>query len=216
MNNSENKRKTELEKRVLASKGRSSLLDLELVELILYSSFNNGENKEVAERLLELFKSIGKVISADFHELKSVTGMNDSAIASIMCVRETIERMLREDLEELPIIENQKKLIEYLRVTIGQLSIENFRVIYLNKKSRIIDEYTQEGTVDKTPLYAREVIKRALLVGATAMVIAHNHLGSAKPSQHDISLTKILSLACSSMEIELIDHIIVTEKNYFR
>ncbi|WCR53334.1 MAG: hypothetical protein PG981_000356 [Wolbachia endosymbiont of Ctenocephalides orientis wCori] len=78
MNNSENKRKKELEKRVLASKGRSSVFDFELVEFILYSSFNNGKSKEVAERLLELFKRIGKVISADFHELKSVTGMNDS------------------------------------------------------------------------------------------------------------------------------------------
>lgn len=218
MNNSENKRKKELEKRVLASKGRSSLLDLELVELILYSSFKKEESKEVAERLLELFKRIGKVISADFHELKSVTGMNDSAVATIFCIRETVERMLREDLEELPSIDrkNVKELIKYLKLTIGQSSRENFHVIYLNKKSRIIDEYTQEGTLDKVQTYPREVMKRALLVGASAMVIAHNHPGgSEKPSKYDESLTKTLALACSSMEIELVDHIIVTEKKYF-
>ncbi|WP_168464812.1 JAB domain-containing protein [Wolbachia endosymbiont of Ctenocephalides felis wCfeT] len=218
MNNSENanNRKKELETRVLSSKGRSSLLDLELVELILYSSFNKGESREIAEKLLELFKSVGKVISADFHELKSVTGMNNSAVASIMCVRETIERMLRKDLEELPIVENQKKLIEYLKITIAQSNRESIRVIYFDKKSRIIDEYIQEGTLDKVSLHPREIMKRGLLVEASAMVIAHNHPGGeAKPSQHDKSLTKILGLACSSMEIELIDHIIVTEKNYF-
>jgi len=214
MNNSENEnnRKKELETRVLSSKGRS-LLDYELLELILHRKV---ESRAVSERLIGLFKSVGKVISADLHELKSVTGMNDSAVATIFCIREAIEKMLREDLKELPIIENKKKLIEYLKITIAQSNRENFRVIYLNKKSRIIDEYTQEGTIDKSPLYPREVIKRGLLVGASAMVIAHSHPGgSVKPSQHDISLTKTLSLACSSMDIEFVDHIIVTEKNHF-
>ncbi|WCR53332.1 MAG: hypothetical protein PG981_000354 [Wolbachia endosymbiont of Ctenocephalides orientis wCori] len=86
----------------------------------------------------------------------------------------------------------------------------------MNKKSRIIDEYIQEETLDNVPIYPREVMKRALLVGAIGMIIAHNHPGgNAKPSQYDESLTKTLALACSSMEIELADHIIVTEKNYF-
>ncbi|WP_410542330.1 JAB domain-containing protein [Wolbachia endosymbiont of Tetranychus urticae] len=142
--------------------------------------------------------------------------MNDSAIATIFSVREPLQRMLKEDLNELPVIENQKKLIEYLKVTIAQSTVESFLVIYLNKRSRIIDEYLQEGTINKSPLYPREIIKRGLLVGATAMIIAHNHPGgNVKPSQHDISVTKTLSLACSSMDIELIDHLIVTEKNYF-
>ncbi|WP_254229466.1 JAB domain-containing protein [Wolbachia pipientis] len=207
-----NNRKTELETRVLSSKGRA-LFDHELIELILY---RNVENNEVSEKLMKLFKSVGKVINADFHELKSVTGMNDSAIATIFSVRETLQRMLKEDLNELPVIESQKKLIEYLKVTIAQSTVESFLVIYLNKRSRIIDEYLQEGTINKSPLYPREIMKRGLLVGATAMIIAHNHPGgNVKPSQHDISVTKTLSLACSSMDIELIDHLIVTEKNYF-
>ncbi|WCR54441.1 MAG: hypothetical protein PG981_001463 [Wolbachia endosymbiont of Ctenocephalides orientis wCori] len=125
--------------------------------------------------------------------------------------------MLREDLKELPIVGNQKKLIEYFQITIAQSNRKSFCVIYLNKKSRIIDEYVQEGTLDKVQIYQREVMKRAFLVGARAMIIAHNHPGGgdAKPSKYNISATKILSLACSSMEIELIDHIIVTEKNHF-
>ena len=211
MNNSE-KRKTELETRVLSSKGKS-LFDRELIELILY---RNVESGAVSERLIELFKSVGKVISADLHELKSITGMNDSAVATIFCIREVIEKMLRENLKELPVIENQKKLIEYLKITIAQSNRESFCVIYLNKKSRIIDEYIQEGTLNKAPMYPREIMKRALLVGASAMVIAHNHpVGSLKPSQYDKSLTQTLALACSSMEIELVDHIIITEKKYF-
>ncbi|WP_254229462.1 JAB domain-containing protein [Wolbachia pipientis] len=207
-----NNRKTELETRVLSSKGRA-LFDHELIELILY---RNVEDNKVSEKLMKLFKSVGKVINADFHELKSVTGMNDSAIATIFSVRETLQRMLKEDLNELPVIESQKKLIEYLKVTIAQSTVESFLVIYLNKRSRIIDEYLQEGTINKSPLYPREIMKRGLLVGATAMIIAHNHPGgNVKPSQQDISVTKTLSLACSSMDMELIDHLIVTEKNYF-
>ena len=98
MNNSE-KRKIELETRVLSSKGKS-LFDRELMELILY---RNVESGTVSERLIDLFKSVGKVISADLHELKSITGMNDSAVATIFCIREVIEKMLREDLKELPV-----------------------------------------------------------------------------------------------------------------
>ncbi|MBD0391976.1 DNA repair protein RadC [Wolbachia endosymbiont of Pentalonia nigronervosa] len=214
MNNSENKnkRRKELETRVLSSKGRS-LFDYELLELILYRKV---ESRAVSERLVELFKSIGKVISADSNELKSVTGMNDSAVAAIFCIKEAIEKMLREDLEELPIVDNQKKLIEYLKITTAHSIRESFCVIYLNKKSRIIDKYILEGTVNKVPLYPREVMKRALLVGAAAIVISHNHPGgNAEPSQHDRSLTETLLLACSSMEIEFLDHIIVTEKKYF-
>jgi len=131
MNNSENERIKELETRVLSSKGRS-LLDYELLELILHRKV---ESRAVSERLIELFKSVGKVISADLHELKSITGMNDSAVATIFCIREAIEKMLREDLEELPIIENKKKLIEYLKITIAQSNRENFRVIYLRERS---------------------------------------------------------------------------------
>jgi DNA repair protein RadC len=214
--NNGSKRRKKLESRILSSRGRS-LFDFELLELVLYSTYRKGKGREMSERLIGLFGNISKVINADFHELKNVTGMNSSAIAKIFCIKETLERTLREDLEKLTIIDNKKKLIEYLQIAIGQASTENFRAIFLNKRYRLVDEYLQEtGTVDQTSLYIREVIKRAILVGATSIIISHNHpSGSVKPSQSDINITKQLSIACNSMGIELIDHIIITAKNHF-
>jgi DNA repair protein RadC len=217
-NNTKNgsKRRKKLETRILSSKGRS-LLDYELLELVLYSTYRKVNSRAVAERLIGLFSNIGRVISADFHELKSIKGVNNSAIASIFCIKETLERTLKNELEKLTIIDNKKKLMEYLKITIGQSSKENFRVIYLNRKYRLIDEYIQDaGTIDQTPMYIREIIKRGLLVGAMSIIISHNHPGgNEKPSESDIAMTKKLALACESIGIELIDHIIITAKNHF-
>ncbi len=210
------RRRKRLEARILSSRGRS-LFDHEILELILYSTYRKTRSRAVAEKLIGLFNNVGRVVNADFHELKSVSGVNSSAIAIIFCIKETLERTLREDLKKLPIINNIEKLIEYLKLTIGQISKENFRVIYLNKRHRLIDEYIQDtGTIDQTPLYTREVIKRALLVGATSIIISHNHpSGSVEPSQNDIEMTKQISIACHSIGIEVVDHIIITAKNHF-
>ncbi|CAN2136798.1 MULTISPECIES: JAB domain-containing protein [Wolbachia] len=115
------------------------------------------------------------------------------------------------------VIDNWEKLLDYLRISIGSLNKENFRVIYMNKKYRLIAEDLQNiGTVDQTPLYVREIIKRALLIGSTSIVISHNHpSGDTQPSNSDISLTRQLAEACQSIGIELIDHIIITFSSYF-
>ncbi|AOV88526.1 DNA repair protein RadC, partial [Wolbachia endosymbiont of Drosophila incompta] len=116
-----------------------------------------------------------------------------------------------------PVIDNWEKLLDYLIISIGSLNKENFRVIYMNKKYRLIAEDLQNiGTVDQTPLYVREIIKRALLIGSTSIVISHNHpSGDTQPSNSDISLTRQLAEACQSIGIELIDHIIITFSSYF-
>jgi DNA repair protein RadC len=216
MSNSGDKRREKLESRILSSS--RSLVDREVLELILYSGCCKEESREVSQRLIGFFNSMGKVISADFYDLKNVTGMNNSAIATILCIKEALERTLKGELDERPIIDNWKKLIEYLKVTIGQGGRENFRVIYLNKQYNLIDEYIQDtGTVDQTPIYIREVIKRALLIEATSMVVSHNHPGGKepKPSKADIEITKQLSQACFFMGMELVDHIIITATNHF-
>ncbi|WP_369336061.1 JAB domain-containing protein [Wolbachia endosymbiont of Culex quinquefasciatus] len=120
-------------------------------------------------------------------------------------------------MKDLPIINNWENLLDYLKVSIGSLNKENFRVIYMNKRYRLIAEDLQNfGTVDQTPIYVREIIRRALLIGSTSIVISHNHpSGDIQPSSSDMFLTRQLAEACKSIGIELIDHIIITFSSYF-
>jgi len=216
MNNSEDKRKEKLETRILSSKGRG-LLDYELLELILYPTCDKGESRNVAEKLIELFNSVGKVINADFYDLKGVAGMNDAAVASILCVKETIGRILKGKLKELPIMDNMEKLLEYLKATMGQLRKESLRVIYLDPSNHLVHEYIQDtGTVDRTSFYIREIVKRGLLVEATSVIVAHNHPNEdPEPSEEDEQNTIDLATACEGVKIKLIDHIIITGKSHF-
>ncbi|WP_264707076.1 JAB domain-containing protein [Wolbachia endosymbiont (group A) of Acrocera orbiculus] len=216
MSNSENKRKEKLEARILSSKDRT-LLDHELLELLLYSVCEKGESRNVAEKLMALFNSVGKVISADLYELKIVAGMNDSAVVSIQCVKEIIQRMLKGKLEKLSIMDNKTKLIEYLKATIGQFRKESLRVIYLDPGNRLVHEYIQDtGTVNKAPFYIREIVKMGLLVESTYAIVAHNHpSGDPEPTEEDEKNTRKLELACDNVGIKLIDHIIITGKSHF-
>ncbi|XGA08455.1 MAG: DNA repair protein RadC [Wolbachia endosymbiont of Xenopsylla cheopis] len=183
--------------------------------LLLYRAQPNV--REIVYRLIGKLGSITKIFSANIYDLKSVEGVNDAVVTSILCVKEILKRILQEEIETLPIISNWKKLIDYLKVSVGMYDKMNFRVIYLNKKYRIIaDELQRYGTVDGAPLYIRNIIKRALSLRATSIIVSHNHLsGNVRPSEDDIDITKKLSLACHYMEIECMDHIIVTPKRYF-
>ena len=218
MSNSENKKIKELETRVLSSKGKS-LFDLELLEAILHSAYNEIESKEVSERLMDLFSNLGKIYDTDLFELKNVTGMNDIAIASIFSVRETLERILKGEIRKLSITDykNRVKLIKYLRIAIGQSRKEHLRAMYFDQSCCLVHEYIQDlGTVNNTPFYVREIIKIGLLTEATSLIISHNHpTGRAEPSEEDQKNTKELNSTCDKVGIKLIDHIIITKKGYF-
>jgi len=203
-----------LREKIILDNGQS-LLDYEVLEHILYSAYNRIDVKPVAKSLIENFGSLNKVFNADLEALRNIDGVNNAAISAIFCVKQAFARSAREEIKDLPIINNWKKLLDYLRISIGSLNKENFRVIYMNKKYRIMAEDLQNvGTIDQTPL--REIIKRALLIGSTSIVISHNHpSGDIQPSSSDISLTRQLAEVCKSVEIELTDHIIITFDSYF-
>lgn len=205
-----------LRERIILDNGQS-LLDYEILEHILYSAYSRIDVKPVAKSLIENLGSLNKVFNANLEALQNIEGVNNAAISAIFCVKQAFVRSVREEVKNLPIINNWKKLLDYLKVSIGNLNKENFRVIYMNKKYRLIEEDLQNfGTVDQTPLYVREIIKRALLIGSTSIVISHNHpSGDIQPSSNDISLTRQLAEACKSVGIELIDHIIITFSSYF-
>ncbi|NSM56898.1 DNA repair protein RadC [Wolbachia endosymbiont of Atemnus politus] len=205
-----------LREKIISDNGQS-LLDYEVLEHILYSAYSRIDVKPVAKSLIENFGSLSKVFNADLEALQNIDKVNKAAISAIFCVKQAFVRSAREEIKDLPIINNWEKLLDYLRISIGSLNKENFRVIYMNKKYRLIAEDLQNiGTIDQTPLYVREIIKRALLIGSTSIVISHNHpSGDIQPSSGDVSLTRQLAEACKSVGIELIDHIIITFNSYF-
>ncbi|MGN7618609.1 MAG: RadC family protein [Ehrlichia sp.] len=201
----------------LLSGGCKGLLDYEILELILCSANPRKDVKPIAKRLIEYFGTFAKVFFADFNQLKEVPGVGEASISSIFCVRETLGRILRADIEHGQIINQWQKLIEYLRIKIGNGSIENFHILYFNTKYKLLaDEVQDTGTVNQTPLYIREVIKKSLALGATSIIIAHNHpSGDAKPSKTDIEITNQLARACHSIGIILIDHVIITPNDHY-
>ncbi|WP_168464952.1 RadC family protein [Wolbachia endosymbiont of Ctenocephalides felis wCfeT] len=205
-----------LREKIISDCGQS-LLDYEILEHILYSAYSRIDVKPIAKNLIKDFGGLNKVFNADREALQNINGVNDAAVSAIFCVKQAFVRSAREEIMNSPILDNWKKLLDYLRTSIGSLNRENFRVIYMNKKYRLIAEDLQNvGTVDQTPLYVREIIKRALLIGSTSIVVCHNHpSGDTQPSGSDISLTRQLSEACQSIGIELIDHIIIAFNSHF-
>lgn len=193
-----------LRERIILDNGQS-LLDYEILEHILYSAYSRIDVKPVAKSLIENLGSLNKVFNADLEALQNIEGVNNAAISAIFCVKQAFVRSAREEIKDLPIINNWENLLDYLKVSIGSLNKENFRVIYMNKRYRLIAEDLQNfGTVDQTPIYVREIIRRALLIGSTSIVISHNHpSGDIQPSSSDMFLTRQLAEACKSIGIEL-------------
>ncbi len=171
----------------------------------------------MANKLINCFGNIGRVIGADYYELKGVIPeINDAAIAKIFCIRETL-RALKGEFKKERILDSIHKIIKYLRVAIGQSRKEHLRVLYLDQSYYLIHEYIEDcGNIDSSPLYIREIVINGLAVGATELIIAHNHPnGIVEPSKADQQNTLKLASVCDGVGIKLIDHIIVTSKDYF-
>ncbi len=195
------------------NQGEKALADYEILEFILFSAFPRKDVKPLAKELIKKFGSFSAVLNADIHRLIEVEGIGKSAAIQIKITQASALRMLREDHHKRPVLANWPSLMDYLRVAMGHLKIEQFRVLFLDSKNQLIaDEIQQEGTINSTPVYPREVIRRALDLGATALVLVHNHpSGDIKPSQADIDITRQIIIACEPLSIQVHDHIIVGE-----
>lgn len=192
--------------------GATSLPDYELIELLLFGAMPRRDVKPIAKALLKKFGSLGGVLDADVDALATVEGMGEVAAINIKVVRESAVRMLGQEIMDKPVLGNWQALIDYCRTAMGGGKIEQFRILFLNRKNALIaDELQQTGTVDHTPVYPREVIKRALDLGASALILVHNHpSGDTKPSKADIYMTMEIQDAGHKLGIELHDHIIVS------
>lgn len=191
--------------------GADALPDYELLELVLFRAIPRQDVKPLAHRLLSVFGSYNNVISADSLRLEEVKGVGLSVVTELKVVEAAAHRLAKSALTERPLISSWDAVLNYCRTTLAHRDKEQFRLLFLDRKNRLIaDEKQAEGTVDQVQVYPREVIKRALDLGASALVMIHNHpSGDPTPSDDDIVLTKAIHKAASALDIVLHDHLIV-------
>jgi DNA repair protein RadC len=193
-----------------------TLPDYELLELLLFHSIPRRDVKPLAKALIDRFGSLGGVLGADPARLAEFPAIKDTSAALFRLVREAAVRMGREALEDKPLFASYDALVTYCRASMGHEETERFRVLYLNRKNILIaDEVQQKGTVDHTPVYPREVVKRALELGATALILVHNHpSGDHEPSRADVEMTREIQQAAKSLGIVVHDHIVISRRGY--
>ena len=198
-------------------KSPEATADYELLEIILFSARPMGDVKPLAKALLAHFGSLGRVLHAEASELLSVDGVNEAATAAICAVKAASDRLLKEEVKAKPVIQNWTSLLDYCRIHIGYKKHEEFHILFLNHKLVLIsDEMQQKGTIDQTPIFPREVMKRALEVGAAGLILVHNHpSGDITPSKADIDMTKQVVAAGKPLSVFVHDHIIVGVKGHY-
>ncbi len=197
--------------------GPEALADYELLEMLLFAAHPRGDVKPLAKKLLHRFGSFAKTIHAPSGELAQVDGMGDAAISALKVTEASAQRLLREEASKGPVIGSWTALLDYCRLTMAQKQIEEFRILFLNHKNAMIaDEVQQRGTVNHTPVYPREVIKRALELSASSIILAHNHpSGDPTPSAADIEITKQIVEAGNALGIAIHDHLVIGKFGHY-
>lgn len=191
--------------------GEQGLADYELIEFLLYSAIPRQDTKPIAKALLQRFGSFPAVLSAPRERLKEIPGLSDNSIDALHIVRAAVVRFHRSELNGRRLLDSWAGVIDYLQAAMAHTPVEQFRVLFLDKKNGLIaDELQQTGTVDHTPVYPREVIRRALELSATAIILVHNHpSGDPSPSRADIEMTRTIVDIAAPLGIAVHDHIIV-------
>jgi DNA repair protein RadC len=198
------------------SAGPDALADYELLEMILFSAKPQGDTKPAAKALLERFGSLAQVVHAPELLLREVDGVGDASINQLKLIAAAATRIARGELKERRQLSSWQDVIDYCRTSMAFADKEQFRILFLDKRNQLIaDEVQQIGTVDHTPVYPREVIKRALELSATALILVHNHpSGDPSPSQADIQMTKAIINIATPLGIAVHDHIIVGKNGH--
>jgi DNA repair protein RadC len=197
-------------------KGPDALADYELLELFLFRSIPRADTKPIAKALLSRFKSLPQVFGAQEKLLLEVEGVGEAVARDIRLVSALSNRVLKAEITGREVLGSWSKVIAYCRAAMGFENVEQFRILFLDKKNALIaDEVQQTGTIDHTPVYPREVVKRALELSATAIVLVHNHpSGDPTPSRADIEMTKTVIQTAKPLGIEVHDHIIIGREGH--
>jgi DNA repair protein RadC len=191
--------------------GPESLPDYELMELVLFRTLPRGDVKPLAKTLIATFGSFADALAAPFERLVEIKGVKDATAIDFKVVEASAKRYLKGEIRKRPVLSSWSALIDYCRAAMAFDDRERFRILFLDKKNALIaDEVQQTGTVDHTPVYPREVVRRALELRATALILVHNHpSGDPTPSRADIEMTRTIVDVAKPLGIAIHDHVIV-------
>ena len=191
--------------------GVEALADYELLELYLFRSIPRRDVKPIAKDMMDVFGSFGAVISAPISRLAEIKGISEKTALDLKIIQAAAQKIGKQTVMNRPVLSSWSALLDYCRSVMQFEEKEQFRVLFLDRKNRLIaDEILGQGTIDRAPVYPREIIKRALELGSTAIILAHNHpSGDPTPSGSDIEMTANIVGAAKAINISVHDHLII-------
>lgn len=196
--------------------GPAALADYEMLELVLFRAIPRADVKPLAKRLIAAFGDFNHVISAPPARLAEVQGVGSAVVQELKIVEAAAHRLAQARVLGRDAVRSWDELVEYCRTRLAHEATEVFRILFLDRKNILIaDEAQQRGTVDHVPVYPREVVKRALELGASALVLVHNHpSGDPTPSRADVEMTRRIEAACTAVGVTLHDHVVVGKEHF--
>ena len=196
--------------------GDDTFADYELLELLLFRVIPRADTKPIAKALLARFGTLSEVLGAPVTRLQEVSGVKAAVALDLKVVAAAAKRMARGEIQGREVLSSWEQVLAYCRAAMAFEEREQFRILFLDKKNALItDEVQQTGTVDHTPVYPREVIRRALELSSTAIILVHNHpSGDPTPSRADIEMTKTIVDTGRQLGIAVHDHIIIGKKGF--
>ncbi|HZH12216.1 MAG TPA: DNA repair protein RadC [Microvirga sp.] len=196
--------------------GGEALPDYELLELLLFRSIPRRDVKPMAKELIKRFSTFAEVLAAPPARLMEVDGVSERVVTDLKIVEASARRLARGEVAKRPVLSSWASVIDYCRTAMAFMDREQFRLLFLDKRNALIaDEVQQSGTVDHTPVYPREVVKRALELSASALILVHNHpSGDPTPSSADIKMTREIIDVAKPLGITVHDHIIVGREGH--
>lgn len=197
--------------------GDKALADYELLELILFTAIPRKDVKPIAKDLIAKFGTLHKMFEASIADIATVKGLSENTATFLKSIHAIHKRAMKDGLLNKPVLNNWDRLLEYCHAAMAEDSIERFRVLYLNRKNILIeDEIHADGTIDGANVYTREIMKKAMNLGATALVLIHNHpSGDPTPSMPDIEMTNKIKDTAAPLGIEIHDHLIISRSGHF-
>lgn len=196
--------------------GDEALADYEVLEFLLFGASARGDTKPLAKALLARFGSLANVLNAEAGALRQVPGMGEAGVGAVKIAALAARRMARSEVRQKPVFGSWQALLDYLTIDMAHLTVERVRVLYLNAQNRLIlDHHAGDGSIDEAAIHPREVIRRALDIGATALILVHNHpSGNPEPSRADIHITRRIAEAGRLLGVAVHDHIIVGHQGH--
>ncbi len=191
--------------------GAEALADYEVLEYLLFGARPRSDTKPVAKALLKRFGTLAGALNADPKALAQVDGMGETSIGALKIAMLAARRLARSEVQDKPVLASWQALLDYLQIDMAHLTVERVRVLYLNTQNRLVlDHHVGDGSIDEAAIHPREVIRRALDIGATALILVHNHpSGNPEPSRADIQITNRIAEAGRLLGITVHDHIII-------